>query len=233
MIKTDSHSSSATVADVEIPLADIVRSPVLHARWLRTLSMLEFMGTRKIARSMRPDALNEMRLAHLSEEARHAHFFQRMANRVASDFGMEDPDAFHVESTQLSSRDLLAGFAAARYFHALDAGVFKALRQASLSPERVRLLCYLYVTALIEERAGVVYSKYEEQLRLNAAPFHLRGILAEEDRHLSEMYARITELDAGRQRRLYAFRMMEQYLFARFATAIQKTVVQLSARSNL
>lgn len=53
-------------------LTALVKQPTLHARFLNTLSLLEFIGARKIMKSQEEDSVTPAVLAHATEEIRHA-----------------------------------------------------------------------------------------------------------------------------------------------------------------
>ena len=78
---------TANNADLEAPvrafLTEIVEQPEQHAKFMNMLSMLEHMGSRKIMLSQMNRTLTEDSLKHLAEEARHAYFFKRQAERAA------------------------------------------------------------------------------------------------------------------------------------------------------
>jgi hypothetical protein len=199
-------------------LDDIVADPGVHVRWLNTLSFLEFMGTRKIARSMSRRPANRIALQHLAEEARHAYFFKRSIERIAP--GVDPGYAWS---------ELLAGLPAARYFNRLDLLVKRDLHEppASLAPvarRNVAELCYLYVTTLIEERAGTIYPLYDACLAQRDVPLRLAGVIMEEEQHLSDMYGALRELDPGCESRLDRYRQAEGAYFARFFDCLRLSV---------
>ena len=70
-------------APIRAFLTEIVRQPQTHAKFMNMLSMLEHMGSRKIMISQMNETLTEDSLKHLAEEARHAYFFKRQAERAA------------------------------------------------------------------------------------------------------------------------------------------------------
>lgn len=195
---------------LRILLDAIVVDTDCHVRWLHTLSMLELMGTRKIARTLVPALATETMLRHLAEEARHAHFFKRMAARVAG--------AAH------DGGDVLCGGAAVRYFQSLDARVRTTLPAVSTG------LWYLCTTTLIEERAGLVYPIYDDILRAHDVPVRLRGLIGEESGHLSEMYAMLASAygDALPAATLTDLRAFESTAFRRFLRALELAVPGVS-----
>lgn len=229
-------ATPAATPDLAAFLRTVTADRGLHVRWLNTLSLLEFMGARKIARSAQAKNLDETFLRHLAEEARHAHFFKRMALRIQATGDATNGDATsdnaalpdNLDRTSADPRDLtyaprhlLAPAAAARYFHGLDAAVRRAL---GLKRGATSFAAYLYVTTLIEERAGVVYELYESILREAGAPVRLSGIIGEEDRHLEEMQADLARIDRRSAERLDELRNLEAWLFARFTARLESAV---------
>ena len=93
-------------------LQAVVKNPPLHAKFMNMLSMLEHMGSRKIMVSQMRRTLTEDSLKHLAEEARHAYFFKRQAERVAG----QALDGYTEENT-------MARVPALMYFGRLDAGI--------------------------------------------------------------------------------------------------------------
>ncbi|MBE7437283.1 MAG: hypothetical protein HS115_02420 [Spirochaetales bacterium] len=147
-----------------IVLRALMARPQLHASWLSTLSLLEYVGARKISRTFRlPTAAV---ISHFAEEARHARFFKERAERL-------DP----------GSRPLLAG-RARLYFERLDAGVARLLLSHGVKEPQA---AYVLVTRVIEERATDLYTDYNRLLKEMHHPFTLDGVLAEEGRHLQLM----------------------------------------------
>ena len=57
--------------------------PTQHARFLNMLSLMEHIGSRKIMATQSNAALANDTLKHLAEEARHAYFFKRAAEKLA------------------------------------------------------------------------------------------------------------------------------------------------------
>ncbi len=134
--------------------------PEIHARFLNTVSLLEYIGARKILKSQTASSINLDLLTHASEELRHAWMFKKMA--LALDPALISYQEHH----------LWRGDAATSYFQSLDRAVASLVTDTRLN--------YLLTTLLIEERAQGLYSLLPAILD---AP-HMRTILREEDRHL-------------------------------------------------
>ena len=97
-------------------LERVIRHKQLHGLWLNTLSFLEYMGSRKIAKALPQEEFNEVLLGHLSEEVRHSLYFKKQARHVSGqNYG------FH-------KHELLAG--------AAGPNLFSKLRQQSRNPVR-------------------------------------------------------------------------------------------------
>ena len=157
-------------APVRAFLATIVTQPEQHARFLNMLSMLEHMGSRKIMVSQMHDPANmtEDMLKHLAEEARHAYFFKRQAERIARG----PMPGYHDDNT-------FCRIPAAMYFGRLDAGLSKRVPAAEAYP---------WVSLIIELRACWLYALYHEVLQEAKVTISLKSLLAEEDMHLAEMF---------------------------------------------
>lgn len=198
-------------------LDSIVISEPLHRAWLNTLSFLEHCGARKIHRTDFGPYLDETILAHAAEEARHALYFKKLVRKL-------DPAA----PKDYDFRLMLCGYSGYRYFQMLDSGVERAVHEdpdlKHLNRSKRNLLCYLYVTTLIEERAMTVFPAYNEALIRRGLPFRIDGIIREEKGHLEEMQQMLPLHDERWMERLVSMRQFEQDLFCRFELALQKQV---------
>jgi rubrerythrin len=204
---------SALSSRVKAFLKKIISSTEHHSRWLNTISMLEHIGSRKIHASQTGSAISEMILRHASEEARHAAFFKKAAIKLS-------PNNCKTYEKQY----LLSGLSAFLYFQRLDASIHKALKAAQEKGEREKLLCYLYVTKMIEERAEGFYGDYQEILENSELPLSLQGIIKEEEGHLREMNETLAELDPNFQQRSEKFREMEKRLFLKFLAQLELSI---------
>ncbi len=158
-------------APVRTFLTALVREPKRHALFLNMLSMLEHMGSRKIMVSQmnRGDVLDQDTLQHLAEEARHAYFFKRHAERIngAAMKGWIDGNT-------------TARVPALMYFGRMDAGISKTVGNEA---------AYGWVSLIIELRACWLYGIYNQVVEAEGVHLPLKGLLAEEDHHLAEMFA--------------------------------------------
>ncbi len=172
-------------------LTDIVQRPADHAKFMNMLSMLEHMGSRKIMVSQMDKTLTEDVLKHLAEEARHAYFFKRQAERVAG----KPLDGYTEDNTMERVPALM-------YFGRLDAGI-----SAQVTDEEA----YPWVSLIIELRACWLYEIYNDVLSKSGLKLSLKSLLAEEDMHLAEMFGMCGQ-DTEKLKRLSAY---ETELFGR------------------
>jgi len=202
---------------IELVLQSIIRSPSIHVKWLNTLSFLEHVGTRKILKTQSGTGMDEQILRHASEEARHAHFFKKMID--------------HVEKGACPNYEpssLLCGYSAYRYFQSLDSMVNHELSKNKRKDYPHAFICYLYVTTLIEERAGWLYPIYNKLLESEGAAFHLKSVISEEERHLSDMHSALAKYDIDSIKLNY-FRNEEAKLYHTFFQKLKNHVLVKTA----
>lgn len=192
-------------APVRVTLTQLVAAPAAHARFLHMLSMLEHIGSRKIMLSQMQHDLPEDTLKHLAEEARHAHFFKRQAERFAG-HSLAGYDAANTTA-----------FASSRmYFGRLDAWIARHVAADAAYP---------WVSLIVELRACWLYALYQDVLVQAGTPLSLKSLLAEEDLHLVEMYA-ACGADGDLLRQLSAY---ETDLFAQVWAQVEADAVGRAA----
>lgn len=153
-------------------LTQIVQNQLLHARWLNSLSYLEYRGARKILRSQKTEAIDVTLLQHISEEVKHALFFKKLAMRVGGP-----------EFQKFSDETMLASPVLKSYFFHLDKdGTQAALMQNQELGEKNK---YELITWLVEERALKVYREYDKVLKQFESDISIEPVLREEENHLS------------------------------------------------
>jgi hypothetical protein len=191
------------VAGVQAHLAAFSAEPVVHARFLNMLSLLEHIGSRKImtCRAMRVPGLELLK--HLTEESRHAFFFKRAAEGVAG------------RALDYSAVDTIAPASAKFYMGRLDAEINGALRYAAAE------LPYLYMSLIVELRATWLYRIYQDVLAAYRKTVSLKSILAEEQLHLDEMLARLQATDPETDTRIARFCAFEEVRFKSLWSAVE------------
>ena len=162
--------------ELRVVLKEMTSCRELHGRWLNTLSFLEYIGTRKILKSLPAQILNETLLSHITEEALHSLFFKKLARKVT------------LGDCSFGKKELLAPDECENYFQNLD-------RKAETLSGRDKILNYLYTTWIVETRAVRVYSLYNQILREKRFSFTLNSILKDEEKHLNQVKNLIQERD--------------------------------------
>jgi hypothetical protein len=190
------ENSADLVEPVRRHLVALCGRPDEHARFLNTLSLLEHIGSRKILTSQSRGPLDCETLKHLAEEARHAFFFKRAAERVAG------------RALDYSPADAAVPASARMYFGRLDAEISRTLGNA-VSVE----VPYLYVSMIVELRAIWTYRLYHDVLSKSGMTISLKSLLAEEELHLPQMAERLVHLGEDLAASVPAFAHLEDGLF--------------------
>src|SRR5262245_7533646 len=113
------------------PLDTLVTEPTRHARMINTLSLLEHMGSHKIMATQHSTAIDQATLKHVAEEAHHAFFMKRQAEKTAE------------RALEYVAGDLLAPSSARMYFQRLEGATLRAL-----GPRRSPRAAYLYMSLI-------------------------------------------------------------------------------------
>jgi hypothetical protein len=182
-------------APVRARLANFCAERPLHARFLNMLSLLEHIGSRKIMTSPAMGVPSLDGLKHLAEEARHAFFFKRAAERMA------------LHPLDYSARNTMAGASARLYMGRLDVEISRHVGKSAAA------LPYLYMSLIVELRAVWMYRNYQLVLMEENAGLSLKSILAEEELHLRAMFARLRDLDPNAEQRIMLFSEFEEARF--------------------
>ena len=207
-------SAHENTGRLEALLADVVASPAVHARFVNTLSRLEYVGVRKMLKSRRAERMDLDGLQHVLDEGVHALRLKKAAVALGTAAGV-DVATFSPEHT-------LAGDAAEDYFQALDHHAEQVVADlpAGLRAE----VNYLLTSAAIEVRAQVFYPRYDRCLAAARAGFSVAAITKDEDRHLAEMADGLARLVEGWRERLEPVLAAEQRLFGGFLAAMHEAM---------
>jgi hypothetical protein len=186
-------------------LGRIVPDAERHARLLNTLAMLEHMGSHKIMTTQHAADVDQATLKHVAEEAQHAYFMKRQAEKTAD------------RPMEFVPRDLLAPATARLYFQRLEAGMVR-----SLTRQRSARAVYLYMSMVVEFRALWFYGLYQQTLQRLKAPLSLKRVLGEERAHLHDMALRLEAAGELSDARTAEFVGHEKRLFGRLLSALQQ-----------
>jgi hypothetical protein len=199
----DNDALAASTRDL---LARSIADPQRHARLLNTLSMLEHMGSHKIMSTQHVPGIDQSTLRHVAEEAHHAYFMKRQAEKTAA------------RPLEYERHDLLAPTAARMYFQRLEAAMARSLRTAH--PRAV----YLYMSMIVEFRALWFYGLYQQALQRARHALSLKRVIGEEQNHLGEMAGRLESDGELSDARAREFLEHEHRLYGRLLTALQRAV---------
>ena len=146
-------------------LEKIVINPALEARWLNTLSLLEYIGARKIGKTFTKVHPALEVLEHHADETRHAYVFKRLSAIVAD------------------GKDLgyLCGDEAVTYFQSLDKKLSDWISKLTGRIDGIQN--YLVVTAVIERRAMKIYPYYRKITRNGFVRDELKQVIDDESSH--------------------------------------------------
>jgi hypothetical protein len=186
----------------------MIADPARHGRFVNTLSLMEYIGARKILKSQPAAGFTVELLAHVSEEIRHAHVLKRLALKL------------HPALETYAPGFLLAPAAASGYMQAVDraAEADLALSGGGAQP----WVNYLYTTLLVEERAGGFYPAYAERLAPLGHAGVIQGILREEENHLRQVVDHLLHDDPEGRARLNRLRAVETGAFEKWLAELQK-----------
>jgi hypothetical protein len=193
------------VARTHAVLDSLIAAPPRHARMINTLSLLEHMGSHKIMATQHSAAIDQPTLKHVAEEAHHAYFMKRQAEKTAD------------RALEYVASDLLAPASARMYFQRLEAATVRAL-----GPRRSARAAYLYMSMIVEFRALWFYGLYEQALKRARHAMSLKRVLGEEQAHLGDMAERLqagNELDDAWAAELLA---AERKLYSRLLAALER-----------
>lgn len=194
-------------------LKKITADKNLEARWLNTLSLLEFIGARKICRSVCENHPQSFVLEHFADESRHAHAFKKMHDNLVSTINQ---DRFSSDNSYLCHDQAVS------YFQMLDQLVNEKIQEAKL--EKAQFINYLLVTHLIEKRAMLVYPLYSHLTQYSDIKNQLDQIIQEEASHRSFVKEQIQK--ALKQQNQIGFieicESIEEQLFFSFEQSLKK-----------
>jgi hypothetical protein len=153
-------------------LSRLIQSPDRHARFVNTLSMLEYIGVRKIFKSQKSEAVSLLLLQHAADEIRHA----KLLKKAALGMSNGELDSYREEH-------LLCGKSAQGYFQSVDH------LSESINLDLTDVQKYELTTWLVERRVLKVYPLYEKVLsrddQFEAQRAVIGAILKDEARHLN------------------------------------------------
>lgn len=158
-------------------LQKIVDNVVLEAQWLHTVSLLEFIGARKISKTVCQNGHPSQEiLEHLADETRHAYAFKKLSDTLAPSM----PQGYLCQNEAVT------------YFQNLDQQVAQNIQ--TLFGQSDSYLNYLFVTHCIERRAMKLYPLYRSMTRHEPVKVELQKIIVEEANHMQPIEQKVLDL---------------------------------------
>jgi hypothetical protein len=188
-------------------LARLVPDAPQHARLVNTLSMLEHIGSHKIMSTQHAADIDQPTLKHVAEEAHHAYFMKRQAEKTAE------------RAMEYVPGDLLAPAAARMYFQRLESAMVRTLAR-----QRSSRAVYLYMSMIVEFRALWFYGLYQQTLQRARHALSLKRVIGEEQNHLGDIANRLELAGELSDARTAEFLGVEKVLYLRLLGALQRAV---------
>lgn len=188
-------------------LERVVAHREAHAKFLNTLSRLEYIGVRKMLKARDSAAMDLEGLQHILEEAVHALRLKKFASVLAG--GADWVRTFDSPCT-------LAGEAAEAYFQAIDAAAAAALG------ERAQEGCYWLTSTVIEIRAATFYPAYQAELQQRRVGVSVASLVQDESGHLEQMSAELPRRISRWQDVLEDVLQVEERAFVAFMEAVER-----------
>ncbi len=187
-------------------LQTISAKPALEARWLNTVSLLEYIGAMKISKTVCQSHPDLSVLEHFADEARHAAVFKNLSQKLKGKEG-----------------DYLCRDEGVTYFQTLDHTVSDWITQKNGKPDT--LLNYLLVTNLIEKRAMKLYPLYRATTKSPVVKAALKTIILEENNHRVPLEKKAQALLKKRKIEGFAvLQKIEEDLFDVFLGALKREI---------
>jgi hypothetical protein len=193
-------------------LTKIVSQPDVHGKFLNTLSLLEYIGARKIMKSQDEAQITPTTLAHMTEEIRHAQILKKLALKVGG-----------ASVKTYSEESLFCGREGREYIQAIDA------KACEVIGDKNSWVNYLLTTLIIEERAQELYPFYDNLLIPLGLGGPLRAIFREEEGHLEQVIQALKESGGLSETQIELVRQEERLHYAQFFKAAE---VEMGENSN-
>lgn len=185
----------------------LAQRPQLHARFINTLSLLEYIGARKIMKSQDEDLVTPTVLAHATEEIRHAQILKKLAIKL----GGKNVISYEPHA-------LLCGAEARNYIHGIDYKAQEVLGESDSWRN------YLLTTLIVEERAQELYPYYDAVLSTIGLGGPVQAIVREEVGHLEEVITKLKIAGGVSEDMMNVVRAHEQMLYISFFRAVEAQI---------
>lgn len=160
-------------------LPKIIGDPFLHAKFINSLSRMEYVGVRKMLKSRNAETIDYDGLLHVIEESSHAIRLKKAAIKING--GKESGIKGY------SEEETLAGKAAESYLQKVDRVCEKNIQELNICEANICEANYILSSVIIEIRADCFYPIYDKCLKKSGMPFSVSSIVKDEIKHLAEM----------------------------------------------
>lgn len=197
-------------------LQQLIQKPDLHGKFLNTLSLLEFIGARKIMKSQQEELITPTVLSHATEEIRHAQIIKKLAIKV----GGKSVITYGPQS-------VLCGAEARNYIHGIDYKAQEVLGEADSWRN------YLLTTLVVEERAQELYPYYDALLATIGMGGPLQTIVREEVGHLEDVIEKLKIAGQVTDDMMNVVRAHENMLYHAFFRSVEAEIHAASSAPEL
>ena len=201
------------VIALESALERLVVDSSLHARFLNTLSRLEFLEAQRGIASVDLHVFRKETLQFHVEGTRHAWMFKKLACRLDGTVA----DSFGHQAT-------FAGDAWDEYQAALESAVNTTLQEASATLATVESGARTCASWLAAHRLTELYSVYEPMLAASGIPNVVAVIIEDKLVHIESLGDQLAALDDGLSSNLEVLSDVESNCFRRFWGHIEACV---------
>lgn len=187
-------------------IIQFIKIPEMHYLWLKSLSYLEYIGYRKMIKSLPQPITSNPVFQHLSDEIRHSFVFQKLSEKLSESI------------TVLPSFESPLIAVAETYFQGLDAKIeeWVVANFSSKQPE----YCYMLTSYVIERRALEVYPFYHAQLEEGTAKSMVLQVIKDEREHLDSLETRFEKIPQLKKIKDAEIWALENILFNQYIEAL-------------
>lgn len=199
-------------------LEEVFSSQHKHYLWLKSLSYLEYIGYRKMVKSLSYNEMGKDTFQHLSDEIQHSFMLRRLADDYRGDRPRDPTELEKIPSI------------AENYFQTLDSKIGEWT--TDLSGSENHQLSYLWTSYIIEKRAMKVYPYYFSRLESSPLKTTLQKIIKDESEHLSYLENYIQKLSKKYLSSSTDLFVIEENYFSNYLEEMQKCFANFNLRND-
>jgi rubrerythrin len=223
-------------------LEDVLGNRAKHYGWLRSLSYLEYIGYRKMIKSLGYEHLNKGAYRHLSDEIQHSFMLRELAQKYFEQdlqalfplnliqkiseeyFQQLDCEVSRRVIEMKSGRDVPTATSLPGNFN----GVIETNPVGRLSPSPV--LCYMLTSYVIEKRAMKVYPSYLSKATEAPVKYTMQKIIRDESEHLTYLEGKMSMVSSMTFQDLHDLIETEENLFQQYLGRMTQELDQIAKK---